>query len=113
MKTLHSFIITITVGFLTIGISSVFASVELDAYIPINGHAVTPIFKFSKSVVIDYPNGGKLKNDFAGKNITVEFTDDSLNNPTIKSFMEQINHFIATHGSTSSTFTSLIIQYVA
>ncbi len=114
MKTLHiSIIIGLAVTLLILGAGSAFASVELDAYLPINGHPVTPIFKFSKTIKIDYPSESKLETDLAGKNITVAFTENSDNNTTIKSFMEQINHNIATQVSTTSTITHLTVQYVS
>ncbi|MGH2613214.1 MAG: hypothetical protein ACRDFB_09250 [Rhabdochlamydiaceae bacterium] len=112
MKTLQISIITgLSISFLILGTGSAFASVELNTYLPIDGHPVTPIFKFSKTITIDYPNESKLKTDLAGRNVTVTFTDDSDNNPTIKSLMEQINHNIATQGSTTTTITHLTVQY--
>ncbi len=114
MKTLHHSIITgLSIVFLVLGTGSAFASVELDAYMPINGHPVTPIFKFSKTITIDYPSESKLKTDLAGRNVTVAFTEDSDNNPTIKSFMEQINRNIAVRGNTTATITHLTLQYVS
>jgi hypothetical protein len=103
----------LSIVLLILGTGSAFASVELDAYLPINGHPVTPIFKFSKTVTIDYSSTSKLKTDLTGRNITIAFTDDSDDNPTIKSFMEQINQNIATHGSITSTITHLTIQYAS
>lgn len=114
MKTSHySIIAGLSIAFLILGTGSAFASVELNAYIPIDGHPVTPIFKFSKTIMIDYPNESKLKTDLAGRNVTVAFTEDSDGNPTVKSFMDQINHNIATHGSATSTITHLTVQYVS
>ena len=109
----HSIIAGLSLVFLILGTGSAFASVELDAYMPINGHPVTPVFKFSKTITIDYPSESKLKTDLAGRNSTVAFTEDSDYNPTIKSLMEQINHNIAAHGSATSTITHLTVQYLS
>lgn len=97
---------------LILNTGSAFASVELNAYLPITGHPVIPRFQFFKTIVIDYPSTSKLKTDLDGRNITVTFTEDSDDNPTIKSFMEQINRNIATL-STTSTITHLTVQYTS
>lgn len=112
MKILHYFI---TVGFvfglLVVGTTSAFASVDLHTYIPIDGHPITPIFKFSKSILIDYPSGSTLQKELSGRTLTVKFSDDSDKNPTIRSFMQQLNTDIANERRSSSSVTNLSIQY--
>jgi len=88
----------------------VLATVDLNAYLPIEGSPITPTFKFSKNVSFDYSNGGKLKDALNGKSITVNFTDNSDNNTSIKSFMEKINTQLASHKSLA-TITKLAINY--
>src|SRR6476661_706763 len=72
-------------------ISPIWATVDFNAYLPIEGTPITPEFKFTKNVAIEYPNGGKLKDTLMGKNMTLSFTDTSDNNTSIKAFMEDIN----------------------
>jgi len=88
----------------------VLATVDLNAYLPIEGSPITPTFKFSKNVSFDYSNGGKLKDALNGKSITVNFTDNSDNNTSIKSFMDQINLQLASSKSLA-TITKLKIDY--
>ena len=89
----------------------VWASVELDAYLPISGDYVTPHFKFSKLVVITYPSGGKLKYLLDGQNKTVSFTENSDENTSVKKLMNDINsqHAIGTQALT--TMTHLQVNY--
>ncbi|MDC8451603.1 MAG: hypothetical protein LV477_01690 [Candidatus Nitrosotalea sp.] len=112
MKTLH-YIITVgfVTGLLVMGTTSAFASVELHTYMPIDGHPITPIFKFSKTILIDYPSGSTLQKELSGRTFTVEFSDDSDKNPTIRSFMQQLNADIANERRSSSSVTNLSIQY--
>ncbi|MEO9277696.1 MAG: hypothetical protein ABI340_07985 [Nitrososphaera sp.] len=109
MKTLH--IGVITIGFLISSsyVIPAFASVELDAYLPINGVPVTPDFKFHRTITLDYPDGGKLKEILSGKNFTTGFTEDSDKNPTVKSFMQQLNTELAK--KTPVTITHLTVSY--
>jgi len=88
----------------------VLATVDLNAYLPIEGIPITPTFKFSKNVSFDYSNGGKLKDALNGKSITVNFTDNSDNNTSIKSFMDQINLQLASSKSLA-TINKLKIDY--
>ncbi len=86
------------------------ATVDLNGYLPIAGTPITPTFKFSKNVSFDYPNGGKLKDALNGKSLNVTFTDDSDNNPSIKSFMEQINNQMAAQKS-PAIISKLVLNY--
>jgi len=87
-----------------------FASVDLNAYMAINGHPVVPVFKFSKTIYIDYPSGSTLQKELNGKNVTIEFVDDSDHNPSIRSFVQQLNIGIANEMRTSN-ITNLTVQY--
>ena len=113
MKILYLAIIAISFTVVSIFTHNAFASVELNGYMAINGHPVTPIFKFSKSVLIDYPSESKLQQELDGKNVTVEFADDSDHNPTIKSFTQQLNVDIANERRSFSRITNLSMQYEA
>ncbi|MDE1813831.1 MAG: hypothetical protein KGH87_00895 [Thaumarchaeota archaeon] len=110
MKTLCLSMIIVV---LSLTLPTAFASVDLNAYMAINGHPVTPTFKFSKSVLIDYSSGSTLQKELDGKNVTVAFTDDSGNNPSIQSFVDKLNVDIANERRTSSSITNLTIQYEA
>ena len=90
-----------------------FASVDLNAYMAINGHPVAPVFKFSKTIYIDYPSGSVLQKELNGKNVTIEFTDDSDHNPSIGSFVQQLNTDITDERRSSSKVTNLTMHYEA
>src|SRR5579885_2897157 len=53
------------------------ATTDFNAYLPINGAPITPTFKFTRVVYLDYPQGGNLKNALDGKNMTVSFPTDA------------------------------------
>lgn len=91
-------------------ITPVWASVNYEIFLPIDGHPITPRFEFTKTVNIDYSNGGKLKDLLQGKNITISFTENSNNNPTVKSLMQQINNEFSKQES-SASFSNLTINY--
>lgn len=92
-------------------VAPIFATVDFNAYLPIEGTPITPEFKFTKNVAIDYSNGGKLKDLLNGKNMTLSFTDTSDNNTSIKSFMEDINTEFATDRKTTATISNLTVNY--
>ncbi|MDR3782940.1 MAG: hypothetical protein P4K92_06515 [Candidatus Nitrosotalea sp.] len=92
-------------------IAPIWATVDFNAYLPIEGTPVTPEFKFTKNVAIDYSSGGKLKDDLMGKNMTISFSDTSDNNTSIKSFMEAINTELATDRKTTATISNLKVEY--
>jgi hypothetical protein len=89
----------------------IWATVDFNAFIPISGNPITPSFKFTKTIAIDYPNGGILKDAFRGKSITVNFTDTTDNNKSIQTLMEQLNTEIATNRKSPATISSLKIDY--
>lgn len=92
-------------------VAPIFATVDFNAYLPIEGTPITPEFKFTKNVAIDYSNGGKLKDLLNGKNMTLSFTDTSDNNTSIKAFMEDINTEFATDRKTTATISNLTVNY--
>jgi hypothetical protein len=92
-------------------IAPIWATVDFNAYLPIEGTPITPEFKFTKNVAIDYSSGGKLKDALMGKNMTISFSDTSDNNTSIKSFMEAINTELATDRKTTATISNLKIEY--
>src|SRR6185312_4361728 len=111
MKNWHLILIATSLILVSLFTPSAFASVNLTAYMATNGHPVTPVFKFSKTILIDYPNGSELQQELNGKNVTVEFTDDSNHNPNIRSLGQKINLDIANKRQNSSSITNLIVQY--
>ena len=92
-------------------VAPIFATVDFNAYLPIDGTPITPEFKFTKNVAIDYSNGGKLKDLLNGKNMTLSFTDTSEKNTSIKAFMENINTEFATDRKTTATISNLTVNY--
>jgi len=92
-------------------VAPIFATVDFNAYLPMEGTPITPEFKFTKNVAIDYSDGGKLKDLLNGKNMTLSFTDTSDNNTSIKAFMENINTEFATDRKTTATISNLTINY--
>jgi len=92
-------------------VAPIWATVDFNAYLPIEGTPINPEFKFTKNVAIDYSNGGKLKDALMGKNMTISFSDTSDNNTSIKSFMEAINTEFATDRKTTATISNLKVEY--
>ena len=92
-------------------IAPIWATVDFNAYLPIEGTPITPEFKFTKNVAIDYSSGGKLKDALMGKNMTISFSDTSDNNTSIKSFMEAINTELAIDRKTTATISNLKVEY--
>lgn len=99
-------------GLLVFGtVAPIWATVDFNAYLPIEGTPIDPEFKFTKNVAIDYSNGGKLKDALMGKNMTISFSDNSDNNPSIKSLMEQINTAFAAQRKSTATISKLSVDY--
>ena len=92
-------------------VAPIWATVDFDGYLPIAGNPISPNWKFTKTIFIDYSNGGKLKDAFNGKDLTVAFTDDSDNNQDIKNLMQQINTNIATERKSPATMSKLTVDY--
>lgn len=113
MKTLHLAVIAILSIIVFININSAFAAVELDAYLPMSGQPVYPHFKFTKTISIDYSNGGKLKDYLDGKDRTISFTDDSTKNPDIMFLVDKINQAIADQRKSTATVSGLRLAYTA
>ncbi|MHB8601881.1 MAG: hypothetical protein ACYC6W_03635 [Nitrosotalea sp.] len=103
---------SVILGLLAFGtVSPIFATVDFNAYLPIAGTPITPEFKFTKNIAIDYSGGGKLKDLLNGKNMTISFSDTSDNNTSIKTLMENINTEFATDRKTTATMSSLKVDY--
>lgn len=99
-------------GLLVFGtVAPIWATVDFNAYLPIEGTPITPEFKFTKNVAIDYENGGKLKDALNGKNITIDIVDSSANNTSIKSFMETINSDFVAERKSTATISNLNLEY--
>lgn len=89
-----------------------FATVDLNAFFPIAGHAITPEFKFTKTVFIQYPNGGKLKDIFSGKNVTMDWTEGAQNNTSIKNFMQQLTTNFHVDRKSTASISNLDVHYI-
>ncbi|MGC1709491.1 MAG: hypothetical protein WA799_06805 [Nitrosotalea sp.] len=105
-------VVPVITGLLLFGaISPSFATVNFSATLPIAGNPVNPTYDFEKSFYIDYPAGSKLQSILQGKNMTVTLTDNSTNDPAIKTFMDQINTDIASNEHSSAILTNLLVNY--
>jgi hypothetical protein len=92
-------------------VSPILATTDFNAYLPISGNPITPQFKFTKNVAIDYSSGGKLKDLLNGKNVTYSFSSTAANNTSIKTLMESLNTILATQRKTTATFSDLKVDY--
>ncbi|MGI0075020.1 MAG: hypothetical protein ACREA5_03645, partial [Nitrosotalea sp.] len=92
-------------------VSPILATTDFNAYLPISGAPITPEFKFTKNVAIDYSGGGKLKDLLNGKNVTYSFLGTASNNTSIKTLMESLNTLLATQRKTTATFSDLKVNY--
>lgn len=93
-------------------ISPVLATTDLTAYLPINGAPITPNFKFTRVVYLDYSQGGKLKDLLDGKNMTVSFTAYSSNNTSAANLLSELNSAI-TATESSARISHLKVEYLA
>ena len=91
--------------------SRVMATTDFNAYLPINGATITPEFKFTRVVYLDYPQGGKLKQALDGKNMTIAFTTDS-NNTSVQNLMRELSNAMSATES-SAQVTGLKLNYQA
>ena len=88
-----------------------FATVNFSSTLPMAGNAINPTYDFEKSFYINYPAGSKIQSILESKNITVAFTDDSANDPALKTFMQQINTDIVTNEHSAAVLTDLQVAY--
>lgn len=109
MKTLHYSIIAVLVICGTV--SPAWAYVDFKAYLPMGGTSITPEFNFTKNIIIDYSNGGKLKDALMGKHITLQFSDTSNNNTSVKSLMGTINSDFITERKSNAIISNLRLDY--
>jgi hypothetical protein len=109
MKTLQLSIIFCLIVFGSF--TPAWASVELDAYLPISGDPVTPQFKFEKLYQIDYPNGGKLKHALNERSLNITCSDSYASNQSIKQLMANINSQLISSKS-PTTITNLELSYI-
>jgi hypothetical protein len=87
------------------------ASVDVVTYMPISGDPVTPVFKFSKTVIVSYPNGGKIRDELNGKNSIISINENSSNNTSVKLLVDQLNTVIANERKSPVTITDLAVNY--
>jgi len=84
-------------------LSNAWATTDFNAFIPINGALITPDFKFTRVVYLDYPQGGKLKDALDGKNMTITFQTGSNDSANIGLMTELNNALSATESSARIT----------
>jgi len=97
--------IIITIG----GISSVFASSQLEVSIDPNSDTAIAKMTFQRSINIDYSDGGKLAETMYGKTNQILFSADS-SNPSVQSLISKINSYILSQGSIAQ-ITDLTVEY--
>jgi hypothetical protein len=104
--------VPVITGLILLGaVAPSFATVNFDATLPMAGNPINPTYDFEKSFYINYPAGSKLQSMLQNENLTVAFTDNSTNDPAIKTFMEQINTDIASNEHSSAVMTNLAVDY--
>ncbi len=101
------------IGLLIFGsISPIWATSDLTVHLNSQGTPETPNFKFLESVFIDYPNGGKLRDLLAGKNITISFIENSTN-PSVQNLLQQVNSALVHDQKSPVIVTDAIVKYSA
>jgi hypothetical protein len=97
--------IIITIG----GISSVFASSQLEVTIDPNSDTAIAKMTYQRSINIDYSDGGKLADTMNGLNKEISFSADS-SNPNVRSLISKINSYTLSQGS-QAQITDLTLEY--
>jgi len=97
--------IIITIG----GISSVFASSQLEVTIDPNSDTAIAKMTYQRSINIDYSDGGKLADTMNGLNKEISFSADS-SNPSVQSLISKINSYTLSQGS-QAQITDLTLEY--
>ena len=87
-------------------------AVDLNSVLNTSGAPAKPKFQFQESVFIDYHRGGKLKEIFEGKNITVNFGADS-SNTSIMELANKINTYLLKDAHSLVKVTNLQVYYAA
>lgn len=108
MKTLQLLLIT----FVGIAFATTPAwAVSLNANIDLHENVVKPRFVFSNTVFIEYPDGGEVKQNLRGKDLSLKFSADS-DTPGVSELMSKLNHQLSDSGSTAKII-NLDIHYEA
>jgi len=97
--------IIITIG----GISSVFASSQLEVTIDPNSDTAIAKMTYQRSINIDYSDGGKLADTMNGLSKEISFSADS-SNPNVQSLISKINSYTLSQGS-QAQITDLTVEY--
>lgn len=84
-------------------VANAWATTDFTAFIPINGALITPDFKFTRVIYLDYPQGGKLKDALDGKNMTISFQTSSNDSATAGLIAQFNNALSATESSARVT----------
>jgi len=111
MKTLPLSIFVISVIIFG-SISPIWATSDLSVNLSASGAPAQATFKFSESVSIEYPNGGKLKNLLTEKTYTINFTEKS-DNTDVQDLVHQLNTELARDQKSPVIITDLTVRYFA
>ena len=84
---------------------------DLNAELSSKGMQEKPKFRFDETALVDYHNGGKLKEILDKKNITISFVIDSTN-PSIQDLIASINTNLLQEKSLVKV-TDLLVDYKA
>ena len=97
--------IIITIG----GISSVFASSQLEVTIDPNSDTAIAKMVYQRTINIDYSDGGDLAEKMSGMISEIEFSVDA-SNPSVQSLISKINSYILSKNS-QAQITDLTVEY--
>ncbi|MHB8547070.1 MAG: hypothetical protein ACYDAJ_09930 [Nitrosotalea sp.] len=87
-------------------------AVDFVAQLSTTSHTAKPSFQFERTYVIDYSQGGEIKNMLHGKNITMTFHVDP-SDPIKKSLIKSLDSEIIGNLKSASNITDVDITYEA
>jgi hypothetical protein len=109
----HSLTCSIILGIvLVIGFIAPVHAVELNAVLSTTSGAAKPSFQFVRTYVIEYPNGGELKNMLDGKNVSMTF-HISPSDQIKKSIVKNLNSEIIGDLKSAANVTDVDVTYEA
>lgn len=100
------------IGLLLIGTVSPIWAAQLDAKLGTIAESAQPTFKFLKTVFIEYPDGGEIKNMLNGKDVLVSF-EANEDTPGVSELIDMINGNLARDLDSTVHVTSLALTYRA
>lgn len=87
-------------------------AVELNAILPSTATLAKPSFQFVRSYVIDYSNGGELKDMLNGQNVSMAIRVDQ-SDPSVKALIANLNQEVVGDLKSSANITGADITYYA